>query len=85
MTGLEMRGGGALQGVAPGLVLQIDSAESDGRHSGGEDMGDDDFSDSGHLRCPRCDFETLNRLTFVSHLAECNSDNAGDGKLLFQT
>lgn len=75
-----MRGGGP---HPAGLGLPMDSCiESDGRHSGGEDMVDDDGSDSGILRCSRCDFETSNRITFVTHLGECTSDNAvdvGDG------
>lgn len=82
MTGVDMRGGGA-PGPVPGLGLSIDTCldTSDGRHSGGEDLGDDDCSDSGLLRCPRCDFDTPNRITFVAHLAECSSENGlvGEG------
>lgn len=71
-----MRGGGAPgPGPGHGLGLTIDACvESDGRHSGGEDMADDDCSDSGLLRCARCDFDTPNRMTFIAHLSECNSD-----------
>lgn len=79
MTGVDMRGGGAPgQGLGLGLPIDV-CAESDGRHSGGEDMADDDYSDSGLLRCSRCDFDTPNRITFVAHLAECNGENGVDG------
>ncbi|XP_034245660.1 DNA-binding protein Ikaros isoform X2 [Thrips palmi] len=76
MTGVEMRGGGAPgPGPGHGLGLTIDACvESDGRHSGGEDVVDDDCSESGLLRCARCDFDTPNRITFIAHLSECNGE-----------
>lgn len=80
MNSLDMHGG-APPGPGVGLSLEV-CPESDGRHSGGEDVLDDDGSDSGLLRCARCDFETPSRITFVAHLADCNTDNAVDGKIL---